>query len=120
MSPRPLYPKLTSKPQGSVPVSKKPLFDPSIVETSTNDQTTSEDELYTTIYNEIITIASTCKNKLKFDAIPTYEQSQKARMEGCDRLALSSQAPGPAYITIADKIIAPKTFSGTSSDSGEE
>jgi hypothetical protein len=118
---RPLYPKLTSTPQGSVRVSKSSLLDSPIADTSLHDQTTSKDELETTKYNEIITIASTCKKELKFDAIPTYEQSEKAKMEGCDRFALSSQAPGPAYhIPIADTIIAPKTFSGTSAESGEE
>jgi hypothetical protein len=118
---RPLYPTLTSTPQGSVPVSKKPLLGSPIIDSSSHDQMTSEDELETTKHNEIITIAPTCKKELKFDAIPTYEQSQKARMEGCDRFALSLQAPGPAYhILIADTIIAPKTFSGTSAESGEE
>jgi hypothetical protein len=118
---RPLYPKLTSTPQGAVPVSKKSLLGSPIVDTSLHDQTTSKDELETTKYNEIITIASTCKKELKFDAISTYEQSEKAKMEGYDRFALSSQAPGPAYhIPIADTIIGPKTFSGTSAESGEE
>jgi hypothetical protein len=42
-------------------------------------------------------------------------------MEGYDRFALSSQAPGPAYyIPIADTIIAKKTFAGTSAESREE
>jgi hypothetical protein len=118
---RPLYPKLTRTPQGSVPVSKKPLIGSPIVDTSSHYQTTSKDGLETTKYNEIITIASTCKKELKFDVIPTYEQSEKAKMEGYDRFALSSQAPGPAYhIPIPDTMIAPKTLSGTSAESGEE
>jgi hypothetical protein len=53
--------------------------------------------LETTKNNEIITIASICKKELKFDAIPTYEQSEKVKMEGYDRFTLSSHAPGPAY-----------------------
>jgi hypothetical protein len=118
---RPPYPKLISTPQGSVPISKRPLLGSLIVDTSLHDQTTSKDELKTTKYNEIITIASTCKKELKFDAIPTYEQSEEAKMEGYDRFALSSQAPGPAYhIPIADTIVAPKTFSGTLAESDEE
>jgi hypothetical protein len=118
---RPLYPKLTSTPQGSVPVGKKPLLGSPIVDTLSQDQTTSKDELVTTKYSEIITIDSTCKSELKFDVIPTYEQSEKAKLVGYDRFAISSQAPGPAYhIPIADTIKTSKTFSGTSAELGEE
>jgi hypothetical protein len=111
---RPLYPDLTK-------ITTKPLANSSFIDPSSDKPATSGDELNTTKYKEILTPVSTVKKTLKFDAVPTYEQAEKFKMEEC-RMAFSSvQVPGPAYhIPIADAIIAPKIFSGTAVESGEE
>jgi hypothetical protein len=73
---RPLYPDLTK-------INTKPLANSSFIDPSLDKPATSGDELNTTKYKDILTPVSTVEKTLKFDAVPTYEQAEKFKMEEC-------------------------------------
>jgi hypothetical protein len=88
---------------------------------STPDQE-AKDGLNHTEYHPISNTHTLCKKTTKFEiAIPTYEQSEGIRMDNCQMGCTRLPATTPNYhVPIADTIISPKTFSGSSNESGEE
>jgi hypothetical protein len=88
---------------------------------STPDQE-AKDGLNHTEYHPISSTHTLCKKTTKFYiAISTCEQSEGIRMDNCQMGCTRLPATTPNYhVPTADTIISPKTFSGISSESGEE
>jgi hypothetical protein len=88
---------------------------------STPDQEAKE-ELNHTEYHPISNTHTLCKKIIKVEiATPTYEKSEGIRMDNCQMGCTRLPATTPNYhVPIADTIISPKTFSGSSNESGEE
>jgi hypothetical protein len=74
-----------------------------------------------TKYNQIVPTPVTSQKTIEHHSIPSYEQVEEAKMEQCRMSSILQPLQAPTYhVPIADAIIAPKTFSGTAAESGEE
>jgi hypothetical protein len=82
----------------------------------------AKDGLDQTEYHPISNTHTICKKLTQLDiAIPTYEQSERIRMDNCQIGCTRLPAITPRYhVPVADTIISPKTFSGSSNESGGE
>jgi hypothetical protein len=87
----------------------------------TNTSFASNADSDVTKYNQIAPTPITSQKTIEYHSIPSYEQAEKAKMEQCRMPSMLQPLQAPAYhVPIADAIIAPKTFSGTAAESGEE
>jgi hypothetical protein len=117
---RPLYPLLTHLSETAQTGTKN-------ISTKSADTSPSDSSFATsadsdgTKYNQIAPTPVANQKIIEHHLIPSYEQAEKAKMEQCRMSSLLQPPQAPAYhVPIADAIIAPKIFSGTAAESGEE
>jgi hypothetical protein len=117
---RPLYPLITHFSEAAQTGTKNTSA--KLADTSLSDSSfaTSADS-DATKYNQIAPTPVANQKIIEHHLIPSYEQAEKDKMEQCRMSSLLQPPQAPAYhVPIADAIIAPKIFSGTAAESGEE
>jgi hypothetical protein len=117
---RPLYPLLTHFSE-TAQTGAKNTSTKSADTSPTNTSFATSADSDVTKYNQIVPTPVTNQKTIEHHSIPSYEQAEKAKMEQCRMSTLLQPPQAPAYhVPIADAIIAPKLFSGTAAESGEE